>query len=168
MSRVEERADRIWALMKDIGVAMVVTHSGHGDQLRARPMAATADRADNSICFLTDASAPKDAEVKSNSNVCIAFSDIKGQKYVSVTGSASVSNDRARIKQLWSAADKAFWRDENDPAIRLLRVAPEEAEYWEGPGMIVSAVKLIKAAMGGAKQDLGKNEKAPMARGARG
>jgi general stress protein 26 len=168
MSHVEEKADRVWALMKDIGVAMVVTHNGYGDQLRARPMAATADRAENAVYFLTEANAPKESEVSRNNNVCVAFADIKGQKYVSVTGRASVANDRAKIKQLWSPADKAFWRDENDPAIRVLHIAPEEAEYWEGPGMIVSAVKLIAVVVGGTKQDLGENEKVPMARSARG
>ena len=31
--------DRIWTLVKDIPVAMVVTHDGHGSNMRARPMA---------------------------------------------------------------------------------------------------------------------------------
>jgi general stress protein 26 len=129
-------------------------------------MGASPDSSENAIYFLTDASAPKGEEVSHNSNVCVAFSDIKAQKYVSVTGRASVSNDRAKIKQLWSPADKAFWRDENDPAIRLFKVAPEEAEYWEGAGLIVSAVKMIAAGVTGVKTDIADKKKVRLSRAA--
>lgn len=166
MSRPEGKIERVWALIKDIRVAMVVTHNGRGDALRARPMAARLDANDNAICFLTDATAPKDAEIDRNDNVCLAFADIKGQKYVSVTGRARISNDRAKIKQFWAASDKAFWRDENDPAIRLLRITPEDAEYWEGAGFVVSAVKMIAAGVTGARPELGDNEKVHLARSA--
>jgi general stress protein 26 len=164
MSRNEGNADHVWALMREIGVAMVVTHNGRGDELRARPMGARPDADENAIYFLTDAAAPKDGEVESNANVCLAFSDAKGQKFVSVTGQASISNDRAKIRQLWSAMDKAFWRDENDPAIRILRVAPEDAEYWEGPGFVVSAVKMVTAGVTGRRPNLGDNEKVRLSR----
>ena len=49
-------------------------------------------------------------------------------------GQATLSNDRNKIKELWSTADKVFWRDENDPAIRVLRVAPNAAEFSESGG----------------------------------
>ena len=39
--RDKDPSEHIWDLMKDIGVAMVVTHSGSGDSVRARPMAAS-------------------------------------------------------------------------------------------------------------------------------
>jgi general stress protein 26 len=165
MSHDQGNADRVWALMQEIGVAMVVTHNGRGDELRARPMGARPDAQENAIYFLTDAAAPKDGEVARNANVCLAFADPKGQKFVSVTGEASVSNDRAKISQLWSAADKAFWRDENDPAIRILRVAPEDAEYWEGPGATLTAVNMFTATVTGRRPNLGDNEKVHLSRG---
>ena len=164
MSHHEGKADRVWTLMKEIGVAMVVTHNARGDELRARPMAARPDIEGNAIYFLTDAAAPKDGEVDRNPNICLAFSDIKGQKYVSVTGRGEMSDDRARIKRFWSISDKAFWPDADDPAIRLLRVAPEEAEYWEGTGLIVSSVRMVASAITGARADLGANEKVNLSR----
>jgi general stress protein 26 len=164
MSHPEGKADRVWALIGDIGVAMVVTHNGRGDQLRARPMAARPDAADNAIYFLTDAAAPKHGEIDRNHNICLAFSDLKGQKYLSVTGRGEISDDRAKIRRFWSVSDKAFWQDADDPAIRLLRVAPEEAEYWEGAGLIVSSVRMIASAITGARPDLGDNEKVRLSR----
>ena len=159
MSEEGSGVDRVWALIDAVKIAMVVTHQGPRDELRARPMAAHPVREDNAIYFLTDADSGKVGEIKENSSVCLAFADTKTQNYVSVTGRARLSNDRARIKQFWSITDKAFWKDENDPAIRLLRVEPHEAEYWQGSAALVTYVKMIVARLTDRKPNLHGNEK---------
>jgi general stress protein 26 len=98
-------ADRAWDLMKRIGFAMLVTRDG--DKLRARPMSAYLERGENAIYFLTDARRHKDEEIARNPGVNLSFANASDQKYVSVTGTAVVSNDRARIKQLFSTPAKA-------------------------------------------------------------
>src|SRR5271166_1063409 len=123
-----------WSLMQDIKVPMVVTHDGDKGRMRARPMAAHLDPDANAIFFLTDAQAAKDKEIDLNDNVCLVFSDIRKQHYVSLTGRAELSDDRAKIKQLWSSLDSAFWSDENDPSIRVLKITPTFAEYWDRGG----------------------------------
>ena len=60
------------------------------------------ERENNAIYFLTDARRHKDDEIARNPNVNLSFADAGDQKYVSVSGTAVVSNDRARIKQLFS------------------------------------------------------------------
>ncbi|HLH49316.1 MAG TPA: pyridoxamine 5'-phosphate oxidase family protein, partial [Roseiarcus sp.] len=70
-----------------------------------------------------------------------------------------ILNDRGKIKQHWSAFDKAFWRDADDPNIRLLRVTPDKAEYWERAGAVATVVKMIAAGLAGKKPVLGDNEK---------
>lgn len=159
MSHLEGGADRVWALIEKIKVAMVVTHDGRGDQLRARPMAAHPAREENAIYFLTDVDAGKIDEVDQNDNVCLAFVDPKAQIYVSVTGQAHVSNDRSRIKQLWSIADKAFWRNESDPAIRILRVELGTAEYWVSSGAAANYVKIMISGLTGDEPSLHDNQK---------
>ena len=47
-------SERIWTLMQEIGVAMVVTHSGDGG-MRARPMSARPENDDDAVYFLSDA-----------------------------------------------------------------------------------------------------------------
>ena len=158
----KDPSERIWALMHDIGVCMVVTHSGDGDGLRARPMAARAEIEDNAIYFLTDAGAPKDREIKHNSNVCLAFADVKGNAFVSVAGAAEVISDPALAERIWSPADKAYFKGPNDPAIRVIRVTPDQGEFWDGPGTVVSTVKMIAAAATGSRPHLGENRKVAM------
>lgn len=162
MSAEQRSVARVWALMEEIGIAMVVTQDIHADRPRARPMAAHLARDENAVFFLTDVRAGKVEEIDRDENACLAFSDVKAQKYVSVTGRANLSNDRDMIRRLWSAPERAFWSDASDPAIRVLRFTPEDAEYWESPATIVTYVKMIATALTGAKPKLHDNQKVSM------
>jgi general stress protein 26 len=149
--------DRAWELMKKIGFAMLVTRDG--DKLRAGPMSAYLERANNAIYFLTDARRHKDEEIARNPNVNLSFADAGDQKYVSVTGTAVVSNDRAKITQLFSTPAKAWWDSAVDPNIRVLKITPDDAEFWDSPGSVISYVKMAAAAVTGTRPDLGDNRK---------
>jgi general stress protein 26 len=149
--------DRAWELMKKIGFAMLVTRDG--DKLRARPMSAYLERENNAIYFLTDARRHKDDEIARNPNVNLSFANASDQKYVSVSGTAVVSNDRARIKQLFSTPAKAWWDSADDPNIRVLKISPEDAEFWDSPGTVISYVKMAAAALTGTRPDIGENRK---------
>jgi general stress protein 26 len=149
--------DRAWELMKKIGFAMLVTHDG--SKLRARPMAAHVERGENMIYFLTDARRHKDEEIARDPNVNLSFANASDQKYVSVTGTATVSNDRAKIKELFSTPAKAWWDSAEDPNIRVLKIAPDDAEFWDSPGTIISYVKMAAAVATGTRPDLGDNRK---------
>jgi general stress protein 26 len=149
--------DRAWELMDKIGFAMLVTHDG--DRLRARPMRAFLEREANAIYFLTDARRHKDEEIARNPGVNLSFANAGNQKYVSVTGNAAVSNDRARIKQLFSTPAKAWWNSADDPNIRVLKITPDDAEFWDTPGSVISSVKMATAAVTGSRPEIGDNRK---------
>src|SRR4051812_35844943 len=148
---------RAWELMKKIGFAMLVTRDG--SKMRARPMAAFVEREQNAIYFLSDARRHKDDEIARDPNVNLAFADAGDQKYVSVTGIATVSNDRAKIKELFSTPAKAWWDSAEDPNIRVLKIVPDDAEFWDSPGTIISYVKMAAAAVSNTRPDLGDNRK---------
>jgi general stress protein 26 len=149
--------DRAWELMKKIGFAMLVTRDG--DKLRARPMSAYIERETDAIYFLTDVRRHKDDEIARNPNVNLSFADAGSQKYVSVSGTAAVSNDRAKIKELFSTPAKAWWDSAEDPNIRVLKISPEDAEFWDSSGSIISYVKMAAAAVTGTRPDIGDNRK---------
>ena len=149
--------DRAWELMKKIGFAMLVTRDG--DKLRARPMSAHVERDNNAIYFLTDARQHKDDELARHPDINLSFADAGDQKYISVTGTAVVSNDRAKIKELFSMPAKAWWDSPDDPNIRVLKITPDDAEFWDSPGSVISYVKMAAAAVSGTRPDLGVNRK---------
>jgi general stress protein 26 len=148
---------RVWDLMKKIGFAMLVTRDG--GKLRARPMSAYLERDENTIYFLTDARRHKDEEIARDPHVNLAFADPGSQKYVSLTATATISNDRAKIRQLFSTPAKAWWDSAEDPNIRLLKITPDDAEFWDSPGSVISYVKMAAAAVTGTRPDLGDNRK---------
>ncbi len=153
----EEAADAVWKLAKSIDFCMFVTWDG--ERQRARPLSARPRRDEGRIYFLTDVSGAKDEQIEHFPKVALAFADIGAHDYVAITGTATVSNDRAKIADLWTAADRAWWDDDQDPAIRLITVDPEDAELWQGPNRLGAAAKLVAAALTGVKADFGDNVK---------
>jgi len=163
MSDAAADIDRLWTLISDIPVAMVVTRDGR--HMRARPMAMRPARDEGAMYFLTDVDAPKADELRRNETICIALVDNRSQTYVSISGRADIIDDRDRVEDIWSIYDKAFWPDKSDPRIRVLRVTPESAEFWEGAGRVVAVVKLVAAMASGERMNVGENEKVEFPQG---
>lgn len=152
--------ERVWELMEKISICMLTTWDG--SNLHGRPMDARVRRKENTIYFLTDVRHHKDDEIARYPKLALAFADTGGQKYASVSGEATVSNDRALIRELWEPTAKAWWDTADNPNIRVLKVTPTEAQYWDGPGTVVSMVKMMVAAATGTRPDLGENRKVAM------
>lgn len=153
----EEAVDTIWDLAKSIDFCMFTTWDG--ERQRSRPLSARPDRKEGRIYFLVDESGAKDEQIARFPKVALAFADVRAHDYVAITGTASVSNDRAKIKKLWSRADEAWWDSADDPGIRLLTVDPDDAELWKGPNRLIAGAKMLAAAVTGAKVEFGENRK---------
>jgi len=151
---------KVWQLVEKIGFCMLTTQNG--SELRARPMSAYSAEMENAIYFLTDVASHKDEEISRYPNVCLAFADSKGQKYVSISGAAEIQNDREKVKDLWATPAKAWWDSPEDPSIRILKVTPSSAEYWDSPGTVISYIKMAAAAVSSTRPDMGKNAKVGM------
>jgi general stress protein 26 len=155
----DDDMDHVWDIMDDIAVCMVTTHAG--GRMRSRPMHAIPDRDEGCIFFITDTRGAKDDEIAATPDVCLAFADIDDNTYLSLTGTAEMIRDPAKAEDLWSNEAQAWWpRGPSDPAVRVLRVVPDQAEYWDTRGnSITVALKLTAARMSGKQPDLGENKK---------
>ena len=92
----------------------------------------------------------------------LAFADASDQKYVAVSGEATISNDRAKIKELWSVWAKAWWDSPDDPNIVVLKIVPTKAEFWDSPGTVIASIKMAVAAATGGRPEIGENKKVAM------
>ena len=153
----QDEVARTWQLVEKIGFCMLASFDG--DKIRSRPMAAYVEGEEGAIYFLTDKDSDKEEEVAARHEVNLAFADAGAQTYVSVTGRASLSNDRDRIRQIWSPAAKAWWDGPEDPSIRLLKIEADDAQYWDSPGKVRSYVRMAAAAMTAARPAMGDNAK---------
>ncbi len=151
--------ERVWDIIEDVSICMVTTHAD--GKMRARPMHAIPDRDAGCIWFITDSRGAKADEIAAAPDVCLAFADTADNTYVSITGRAEMVRSATKAEELWSAEAQAWWpRGPSDPAIRVLRVIPEHAEYWDTRGSSVTvALKLAVARMTGERPQLGDEAK---------
>lgn len=151
---------KVWELIKDVGVALMVT-SGHEGQLRGRPMAAMNKDFDGDLWFVSREGAPKLGEIADHANVLLAYSEPKNQHYVSVAGKARLVRDPAKVKELWSEPARVWFpKGPDDPDIVLIQVTVETAEYWDAPmSAWVYAYGYVKARLTGeSPRDVGENK----------
>jgi general stress protein 26 len=153
----DEHVARVWELAKRIGIAMFVTWDG--EEQRARPLAATVEKDEGCIYFLTDVNGQKDEQIAEFPHVSVSFADHRHSKYVALSGKATVSNDRNKIKDLWTPFAKAWWDGPDDPAIRVIKLVPRDAELWDSPGSIVTTISMLAAAVTGRSPKVGENAK---------
>jgi general stress protein 26 len=126
-----DSSKKLRKLVKGARVAMLTTVAADGS-LRSRPMAALKAALGEDLWFFTRASAPKTDEIRDHDRVNVTFSDGEADRYLSVSGRASIVRDPARIEELWSGRLKAWFPNgRKDPDLALLRVQIEHAEYWD-------------------------------------
>ncbi|MHB1102640.1 MAG: pyridoxamine 5'-phosphate oxidase family protein [Devosia sp.] len=147
--------DRVWELAKRIGICMFITWDG--ERQRARPLVATVEKQNHAIWFLTDVEGHKDEQAERFPNVTLAFADNSGNKYVSITGKAEILDDRALVSKLWPPYAKAWWKNADDPGIRVIKVTPRDGELWDSSGGLFSRVAMLAAAVTGHGPKIGDN-----------
>jgi general stress protein 26 len=151
---------KIWDLIHDIHVAMLTTTDSSGS-LYSRPMATQQDSFHGKLSFLTQQYSGKVAEVEDNAQVNLTYVDPHQSTFVSLSGTASLSRDRARIDQLWHASFTAWFPGgKDDPEIAVLTVRVQEAEYWDAPSnSLVRNFQILKRAVTGGKSSVGEHER---------
>jgi general stress protein 26 len=120
-------------LVRDIDIAMVTTVTPDGT-LHSRPMVTRAIDDHGVIWFFTADDSGKARDLALERGVNASYADPKNQRFVSVTGNASIVHDAKKAAQLWHAGLAPYFpRGLEDPHLALLCVRIEFAEYWDAP-----------------------------------
>lgn len=153
-------AAKIVDLLEDLRLCMLTTTTEPGD-FHSRPMAVQQVDDDGTLWFFVDRTSPKVADIAREPRVNAAFAGTTS--WVSVAGRASLVDDPALQHELWNSMVEAWFPDgPDDPAITLLRVDAESAEYWDSPGgRLATAISLVKTKVTGEPLQ-GENEAAEL------
>jgi len=157
LTRQAEDVAHVWELMQEIDICMFASRDG--EKIRARPMAAHPREAENAIYFLTHIRGHKEEELAADDNVSLSFASPGAGRYLVVAGRARMLNDRAIIRELWDTSAEAWWNGSDDPGVRVIEVAPDDAQFWEGPHGIVANVLMAMSAYTSAPPPLGDQRK---------
>lgn len=135
-----DNTQEFWDFIKGFQNAMVATVDG--DQMRARPMVPFMDKEEGVIRFLTHRVTHKTDEIKENSNGLLTFSNPVTNAHASLTGTMSISEDIALIKELWGPyAETWFSGDPDSRDVVAIIFKPEYGQMWNGEK---NPAKLIK------------------------
>lgn len=146
-------------LLNEFGVAMLVTRTPDGS-LRARPMALADVEANGSLWFATDRHSGKVDELEQDRHAAVTMQS--KMTFVSLSGTARVVDDRAKLSQLWKPEWKVWFPGgKDDPNIVLLKVDGTAGEYWDNSG--ANGVKYLieagKALLTGERPAVGDDPK---------
>jgi len=165
MAKEKNDIEKINELIKGIRVAMLTTID-EDSSLRSRPLYTQDSEIDGDLWFFVDADSAKGKEIAKDSRVNVSYAEPKDSRYVSLSGTAQMLHDRAKMKELWSPVAKGWYPDgPEDPRLALLRVKVEKAEYWDTPsGKMVQLAGFLKAVITGERLEYaGENEKIELA-----
>ncbi len=156
----DEAIEKLNGLIKDIDFAMLTTVDTDG-VLRSRPMSTQEAEFDGTLWFFTSDKTHKVEEIERDNRVNASYAEPKDNVYVSVSGTASILKDKAKMEELWNPILKAWFpKGLDDPNICLLKVAVEQAEYWDSPSStLVQIAGFVKALVTGQRADSGENQK---------
>ena len=137
-----ESNDKFCDLLKDFGVAMLVTRTAEG-QLRSRPMALADVESDGTLWLLTDRHSEKLDEISNNRQVNVTAQS--STKILSLSGVGTSVENRQKIAELWKESWKVWFPGgKEDPNLILLRIQGDVGEYWDNSG--ISGIRYLIAA----------------------
>lgn len=153
--------EKLSEMIKEIDFCMLTTVDENND-LHSRPMSLNSEVDDaGNLWFFTSASSHKVSEVNRIPKCNVNFAAPDDNRYVSITATAELITDRAKIKELWKPELKAWFPEgSDDPDLALLRVAIQKAEYWDSPSSkLAQVVSFVSALATGKSAGWGENKK---------
>lgn len=144
----QEQIDQIQAMVKDIKYTMLTTRNAE-NHLHACPMNTTETSIGaKEIWFIGHTPSETVDNIKKNSEVNLAYVTQDDEKYLSISGTAELVEDKEKLEELWSVTYNAYFEQgKEDPKVQLIKVVPHGAEYWANGNAISSAVKMAAAAV---------------------
>ncbi len=156
----DDKRKKLGELIRKVKFTMLTTTEADG-RLISRPMTMLDEDFAEELWFFVGSHSGAVAQIKADSQVNLGFADPGANTFVSLSGTASVVNDRQKAEQLWKPIYKAWFPDGlEDPNLALLRVTATQGEYWDSPdSKVVQAVGFVKSLVTGKEANVGENEK---------
>jgi general stress protein 26 len=152
----KKAVERICDVVKQTESCFFCTAVSAGGSGATRPMSVQEVDDDGTLWFLSASDSHKNRELEKDPAVRLFFQGSEHAGFLTLTGTASVSRDRKRIKDLWKSVLKVWFTEgENDPRITVIGVRPTGGYYWDNKhGSAVAGIKmLVGAAIGKTLDD---------------
>jgi general stress protein 26 len=161
-----KKLDELYELIADMEIAMMTTRRPDG-MLVTRPMATQEHGPLADLWFVTDVESHKVDDLRADPHVNLGYYNSKTYEWVSVSGTATVTQDRQKIHELYQPDWKAWFHDEgngrdggpDDPRLALVLVQAREVHYMKAkysrPRVLF---EIARGLMTGTDPDVGREE----------
>jgi len=149
-SSSDEQQQKVRDLIRGTRTAMLTSIDPDG-RLVSKPMATQDVEFDGDVWFIAERASEKVRNIEARPEVNVAYSD--NSSWLSLSGTASVVDDHARLEELWNTFTDAWMEGgPENPDNVLIKVDAHSAEYWDSPGSKVTQVaNLVKAKLTGRR-----------------
>jgi len=128
-----EPVEKLQDLVGDFRDAMLVTRDPGGTMQGCPMHVADHDEASGTLTFATSIRTEKVDEIRVQSDACVTFQS--GSVHVSLSGACSITQDRARIRELWNKGMEVWFPDGPEQIdLCLIVFRPALGEYWDQSG----------------------------------
>jgi general stress protein 26 len=150
--------DKLKTMVDKIDIGMLCTNIAGNVNLHAVPMSRQEVDDEGNLWFLFSSESETYQNLQNNNHISVLYSDVSNYNFLSINGLAEVSRDKARIEKYWNKMIEAwFEKGKEDPNIRVLKVIPSEAHYWDNKSnKLVTFLKVAVSAVSGQKLDIGR------------
>ena len=160
---MKDELEKLYEQIDDIEIAMMTTRRADG-HLQSRAMATQKRAAGADLWFVTQEGMPKLDDIEGDPHVNLSYYKDRTREWVSVSGIATPTRDRAKIHELW-APDWKLWFPEkgdqrhgtkDDPRMVLIGVNVHAAVFLEvSKPQPVVLFEIVKGFVTGEEPELG-------------
>lgn len=153
-----EAIQKLKDLAMKIDVGMLCTHTSDSKHVHAVPMSTQEVDDEGNIWFLFSSESDSFNHLQADSQICLLYSDPGNYSFLSIHADTETSQDPIRIEKYWNPMVEGwFEKGKEDPRIRILKVKPHEAHYWDTKSnKLVTFFKVAMSGITGSKMDVGR------------
>ncbi|SFS51369.1 pyridoxamine 5'-phosphate oxidase family protein [Sphingobacterium wenxiniae] len=154
----QEAIEKVKEMVDKIDISMMCSFTSESDYPHAVPMSRQEVDDGGNIWFLFSSESETYRNLQKNNKVSLLYAHVGDYNFLSVNGTAVISQDQERIDKYWNKMIEAwFEKGKKDSRIRVLKVTPTDAYYWDNKSnKLVTLMKIVASAVSGQQLDIGR------------
>lgn len=150
-----QAVEKIRELIDKSGSCFFVTSTTLNNSHKSRPMSVQKTDDAGNIWFLSAKDSMKNMEIASDTSVTLYFQGSSYSDFLELNGHAVITDDRAKIEELWDPTVKAWFTEgKDDPKISVIQFIPDSGYYWDNKhGNAIAGIKVLISAIAGKTMD---------------
>lgn len=151
----QQAINKLKSLTDDIRFCMYTTYEN--GKIESKPMTPQDVDSNGDIWFFASKKDMAPGNRLLCESVTLIYSDPAKSSYLSISGNAEAVEDEEKKEELWGPMAEAWFKDgKDDPNLLMIKVATQEAAYWDsGSSKMLIFFSILKAAVTGTTPEGG-------------